>query len=210
MGTSAMGLAADVVDATDGSYLRESHMLNDPHLASAREFERSARRTLTDACSADIEILERLCADAFANARQAFEAALRSTDYDQNGIREQARLIAAHCTRCVRDTVNVRFRARFRSYTEAVWENESRLVARPRRIALPRLHLSAVHPAIAAHGSLEDIVETWVRDLIDELRAALHDAVARAVDTVINRLIASVSRSRTAHALLTLRSVRPS
>ncbi|MGA3036202.1 MAG: hypothetical protein ABSE64_01860 [Vulcanimicrobiaceae bacterium] len=185
-------------------------MLDDPHLVSAREFERSARHTLTDACSADIAILDRLCAGAFANARAALEEALRSTDYDRNRIREQAQLIAAHCTRCVRDTVNIRFRSRFRSYAEAVWENEARLLARPRRIALPRLHLSAVHPTIAAHGSLEDIVETWMRDLIDELRAALHDAVAAAVETVINRLLASVSRSRTAHALLTLRSMRPS
>ncbi|HEY1729401.1 MAG TPA: hypothetical protein VGG22_13565 [Candidatus Baltobacteraceae bacterium] len=189
-------------------------MIDDPHLATAREFERSARHTLTDACGTDIAILDRLCADAFANARAAFEDALGSAGYDQNGmhklLNERARVIAEHCTRRVRDTTNVRFRARFRSYAEAVWETESRLVARPRRIALPRIHIRAVQPAIGAHASPDDIVEAWMLDLTTQLHAAVREAVAIAVETVIKRLIASVSRSRTAHALFTLRSVTPS
>ena len=188
-------------------------MIDDPHLVTAREFERSARHTLAGACSADIAILDRLCADAFANARAAFKDALRSAAYDQSPghelLRERARVIAEQCTRQVRDTVNVRFRARFRSYTEAVWENESRLVARPRRIALPRIRLRAVEPAIRVHASSEDIIEAWMLELTSGLRTAVSDAVAIAVEAVIKRIVASVSRSRTARTL-SLRSVTPS
>src|SRR5579863_1153037 len=104
-------------------------MIDDLHLSSAREFERLARHTLSDACSADIAILDRLCADAFASARTALEEALQVAGNDQTGsrqeLRERARVIAVHCTRRVRDTTNVRFRARFRVYMEAVCENEA-------------------------------------------------------------------------------------
>jgi len=186
-------------------------MIDDPYLARAREFERLTRHALSDGCSADIAILDRLCADAFANARAALQEALHSVDLGPSGKRgqllERAQLIAADCTRRVRDTANVRFRARFRSYAEAVWENEARLTARPRRIALPRLHLRAVEPKIVLGARPEAIVEAWMGDLTAQLRDALRDAVATAIETVTRRLIASVARSRTAHALFTQRSM---
>ncbi len=172
-------------------------MIDDPHLISAREFEGSARHALTDGCNADIATLDRLCADAFAKARAAFEDLLRSVGCDH----ERAQLIASHCTRRVRDTANVRFRARFRSYAESVWVSEVRLIARPRRIALPRLHLRAVQLAIVPQASPDDMLESWMLDLTMQLREALRDAVAIAIETVIKRLIVSVARSRMSHAL---------
>lgn len=171
-------------------------MIDDPHLVAAREFERSVRHALINGCSADIAILDRLCSDAFASARAALKEA-----FDSEQFRERAQVIAALCTRRVRDTANLRFRARFRSYAESVYENEARLIAQPRRVALPRLHLRAVQPSIVWRDSRDDFLESWMRDLTTELHVALKDAVGIAIETVIKRVIASVARSRTARVV---------
>jgi hypothetical protein len=137
-------------------------MLDDLQISIARAAERRARRRLEKGCAEDLLALEGLFQHLSAG-RSGWNTSVKA----------------------VSDNANVRFRARFRMYAEAVWESESKLVATPRRVALPRLHLNDT-----------SIPASW-----EELRAALEREVYAAQQKLVRRVIASIARSRSARAL---------
>lgn len=136
-------------DATDGSCIYGSHMLDELQITIARSAERRARRKLEKGCADDLAAL----------------------DWSKS-------------PKAILDNANIRFRARFRTYAETVWETETRLIARPRRVAVPRLH---VRTTVSLHRQ--------------DLRALLEREVEVAREKLIRRVVASVARSRAARAL---------
>lgn len=131
-------------------------MLDDSQISIARAAERRARRRLENGCAEDLLALEGLL-------RSKWDKSLKA----------------------ISDNANVRFRARFRIYAEAVRESESRLLATPRRIALPRLHFDET----ATPGCWQDV------------RAMLEREVEAARQKLVRRVIASIARSRALRAM---------
>lgn len=184
-------------------------MLDDP-LITARNLERSIRQDLTEGCISDIDSIEILLRETLAATRVALEVALQDyPDVDVSQHPELAaavRRIARDCIRRAQDTSNVRFRARFRSYAEAVWANESRLIGTPRRIAIPHLHVMHFQPNVPLRGRRDDFVEAWMADLVAQLHFFLRAAVEKGIESTVRRTITSTSRARTMRALRLLRS----
>jgi hypothetical protein len=182
-------------------------MLDEPPLTIAREHERSARSNLEQGCAADIASLDGVLAPSLALARRELQAALDQAGFSEAPLAERAVLyrtteeIAARCIQRVRDRVNIRLRARLRCYAEAVWESESRLLARPRRVALPQLDLGSIPAPAPPRAASRRFVENWISELAARLRVALEREVAVGRRKVVRRVIASIARSRAARAL---------
>jgi hypothetical protein len=168
-------------------------MVDDPRLILARKNEREARRRLEEGCASDLASMELLFAATMTLARQQLHDALAESGAD---LRSATELIAASCARRLRDSADVRFRARFRNYAEAVWQSEAHLLVPPRRIALPHVELEppCAPPLPAKPEKLH--VDEWLSQLSAALREALHGAVEIARRKAVRRVIASSARAR--------------
>ncbi|MGH7682806.1 MAG: hypothetical protein ACREMT_00560 [Vulcanimicrobiaceae bacterium] len=158
----------------------------------ARQNEREARHRLEEGCAADLASMELLFAATMTIARQQLHDALRAPHEDLT-VATEAIVVAS--VRRLHDSANIRFRARFRNYAEAVWQSEAHLLAPPRRIALPHVELEApVLQPLAARERAH--VDAWLSALCRALRESLCLAVNAARGRVIRRVIASTARAR--------------
>ena len=167
-------------------------MLDDPRISLARKNEREARRRLEEGCASDLASMELLFAATITVARQQLHEAVVRPQADLHGATEA---IALACARRLYDSADIRFRARFRNYAEAVWQSEAHLLTAPRRIALPHVELQALHlpPPRAVE---KPQLDAWLRALSTALREALSASVETARRKVIRRVIASSARAR--------------
>lgn len=172
-------------------------LVDDHRITLARERERYARHRLQDGCEADLSAMKLLFAATIALARTELDRALDADDLAADRLKD----IVAACVRRLCDTADVRFRARFRTYVETVVKSESAMLARPRRIALPRLDLRPIPIPNPAASHPKEFVDLFLSQLAAELSSALRDAVEAARRTVIRRVIASVARARAKRAL---------
>jgi hypothetical protein len=181
-------------------------MLDEVHISLARRHERAARLSLEAGCAEDLAWAERLFASRLTVARRELQACLAGAgsfgdpSVDRVVIYRAAQEIVGACARSVADSANLRFRARFRMYADAVCESEARLIARPRKVTLPRLDLGDVPTPIPPISSSPGLIDTWVRELRSHLRTALQREVETAKSKLVRRVIAGIARSRAAHA----------
>lgn len=167
-------------------------MADDPRVTLARKNEREARRRLEEGCAADLASMELLFAATMTLARQQLRDGLAEPDRNLQTIAE---LVAVSCARRLRDSADVRFRARFRNYTEAVRQSEAHLLVPPRRIALPHVEVEVakIPPLLGADEPQSD---AWLRALSATLHETLCVAVEAASRNVVRRVIASTARAR--------------
>lgn len=167
-------------------------MVDDPRVTLARKNEREARLRLEDACKADLASVDALFAATMTLARQQLQEALVLKHADLQNATEAVILV---CVRRLRDSADIRFRARFRNYAEAVWQGEANLLSAPRRTALPHVELEAPKvPPLAVRDKAH--VDAWLCSLAEALRQALVAAVDAARRKVIRRVVAGVARAR--------------
>ncbi len=175
--------------------------MTDIRFMLARDEERAARQRLAKGCAQDIASLDELLSGPLAAARRELSDLLaglgafeRTTT--QALVYRATDEIAARCIECVADNVNMRFRARFRMYVDAVAQSESRLLGKPRRPAVPRIDLRAVSTPLPSAMWSQQIVDDW----IERLRCGIHEVVQHEVEIaqriIARRVIASVARSR--------------
>jgi hypothetical protein len=192
--------------------VKDANMVDDSQIVVARAEERRARRVLEEGCAADLASIDRLIARPLAIARHELLECLTGTgtvgdlSVRQALVYRSAEEIVARCVESVCDNANVRFRARFRMYAEAVCESESRLIATPRRIALPWLDLGDIPTPTPPVGCSAEPIDEWISELVVHLRGALQREVEAALRKVVRRIVASVARSRARRALRRLRT----
>jgi len=124
--------------------------------------------------------------------------------------------IVAKCVGSVRDNANVRFRARFAIYAQTVLELQRRFVEdmrgltlqevgrsrRPRRVALPWLHLHEVVSPPLPEDFSEQCIDGRLLDLRGLLVEALEREVGKACHKLARRCVASTARTLVAGALV--------
>jgi hypothetical protein len=161
---------------------------------SLREAELRAKRALERACAEDVAALGNLLRRPLQRAKSELEEYALSlgsmeTTLRRNLVREQAADIALRCVRAAFANADVRFRARFAMYADALLEAEARCLAplgeRARRIAIP-------------HLEFDDDSRIDADDLERSVREALARAIERARSRVLKRGFASLARARVA------------
>ncbi|HTU63181.1 MAG TPA: hypothetical protein VMF89_32195, partial [Polyangiales bacterium] len=120
----------------------------------------------------------------------------------------EADLIALRCARRALANVRVRFRARFGFYVAALTAAERKFMAaaaplgragykqHPRHIPLPAIDVDdelTVIPGVVASSTT---IDNWVEELRRQLRAALRDALQRALTALKQRGRRSVAHTR--------------
>ncbi len=172
--------------------------------AQLREDERVARKALERGCREDMLSLQRLTARPLRKARhELLECTLSIGALDpilrRNVLTQEAEAVALRCAQNAFANADVRFRARFGIYANALADAQERhLERRLRRIALPHLMLEDERSVVPHCEISPSTVDEWIEELGRKLRAALEDEARRACRAAAERGSRSLARARVA------------
>jgi hypothetical protein len=203
-------------DLTRSEHKRSGAAAEDLTAAKERLFGgfREAQRALNRGCDSDIRSSPTLLARPLVVARTCLENELLGTStLADKALRSHLLFagcqdIVACCTRSVRDNADVRFRARFRMFAEAVHELECEFAEKarvvepegasrikmPRRIAVPRVCLDDLPMPRQPDDSSAASINAWASDLTMLLTDRLREAVEDARREAVRRSTRSVAR----------------
>jgi hypothetical protein len=207
---------------------RLSSTISDRTLTALRglpKAEEAARTALEAGCRADLERVECFIEPPLRRARLEFSAYLTSLGaldpiLSANLKREHAEDVASRCAFHVFANASVRFRARFRTYAEALVAAQKNLVETatlslecsrpraPRRIALPRIELDDGRSVTPECEPALSRIDEWTAELHRRLRTALQSVVVTACAKTLDRGAAAVARTSVAVRLAALAQPR--
>ena len=168
-------------------------MLDELHAVRRREAD--ARALLESGCREDVAALRGLLESHLRKARRAIEACPRPA-------KERADAIAAICVKRAFANANVRFRARFAIYAEALAAAERHVRSRGvRRIALPRILCENERSIVPEMAPEAHAADRWMAELESRLSGSLQGAIERACRAVIQRGAVRLARASIAFRL---------
>ncbi len=135
------------------------------------EAERQARLALASGCSDDLATGDRFSVRPAEAAREQLRAQLLSVgevdaEFRKQLIAQAAESAAAECARRVFSNADVRFRARFRFYADALFDALLQAhCRRPRRIAVPHVLLEDERSIVPQIEVRYDALEEWTIEL---------------------------------------------
>jgi hypothetical protein len=187
--------------------------------------EKAARTALEAGCCADLEQVERFIEPPLGRARLELAAYLTSLGaldpiLSASLKRRHAEDVSSHCACDAFANASVRFRARFRTYAEALVAAQKNLVETaalsmecsppraPRRIALPRIELDNERSVTPEYQPSLSQIDEWTAELNRRLQAALQSVVLAARAKTLDRGAAAVARTSVAVRLAALAQPR--
>lgn len=168
--------------------------------ASVREEERRARAELAQGCESDLSRVERFVSRPATRARTELHLAILSIGNMDAQVRRRliadaAQEAATGCARRAFSNADVRFRARFRIYADALAAAQDRVRRGPRRrIALPHLEPNCESSLLPRTEASIPGLDAWTRDLRRLVEAALLASVETARRLIERRGRESMAR----------------
>ncbi|MGH7738327.1 MAG: hypothetical protein ACREMP_10755 [Candidatus Tyrphobacter sp.] len=168
---------------------------------SVREEERRAREELARGCERDLLTIERFVrrpgSMACAELRDAMLSLGAEMDADlrKQLIAQAVDEIASRCARRAFSSADVRLRARFRNYADALVEAEKRASpGRHRRIVVPHLDAHCDRSVLPRTEPSTTTLDEWTADLRQLVVDALRDSIEAARRLVERRGREGVAR----------------